>query len=261
MRIAIVTGASSGMGREFLRRIDDLKLDEIWGIGLGKEQLDKVKQETKTNLRVFDWDLTDKENIQKFKTELEKNKPQVEWLVNASGFGKFGRYDEIPVEQSINMIELNCVALVSMTEYALPYMVNGARIVQFGSVAAFQPIPYINVYGASKAFVLNYSRGLNRELKNRNISVTCVCPFWTKTQFFKRAVDPNNDRVVSKYVAMYDPVKVIDKAYKDSLKRKEITIYGLISNLQTFMVRVLPKSWIMNMWISQQGLKKKYKNK
>ena len=160
------------------------------------------------------------------------------------------------------MIDLNCKGTVRMTEYTLPYMNKGARIMNIASVAGWQPIPYINVYAATKAFVISYSRALNRELKPRGISVTTICPFWTKTAFFKRAKDNNaKQEVVSKYVAMYEPDFVVQKAVKATKKRKDLVVVGAKSKMQCLMVKILPHSWIMNIWIRQQKLNKKYKDR
>ena len=262
MKIAVITGASSGIGREFVRQIDALGLDEIWGIGLGEDLLNQVKAETKTTFKSFNLDLTVDKNFDIYLNALKESGAVVDWLVNASGFGKFGRYDEIEIEQSCNMIDLNCKALVKMTELTIPFMKKGGRIVEIASVASFQPTPYINVYSATKAFVLNYSRSLNVELKNQGISVTCVCPFWTKTAFFKRATETKaQNEVVTKYVAMYKPENVVKKAIKDSIKRKEISICGFISRSQVRLVSMLPKKMVMKIWVNQQKLNKKYKNK
>lgn len=260
--IAVITGASSGMGREFVRMLDAENFDEIWGIALGKDALEKVKSETKTPMQVFEMDLTDDKSFEFYKNLLEKEKPNVSWLVNCSGFGKFGRHDEWSVETSANMVDLNCKALLKMTEMTLPYMQKGGRIVEIASVAGFQPIPYIAVYGATKAFVVSYSRAINQELKPRGISVTCVCPFWTKTAFFDRAKDTNaKTEVVSKYVAMYDPQKVIAQAIRDAKKRKELSIHGFKARSQVRLVKLLPHKMVMKIWMKQQNLYKKYQNK
>lgn len=259
--IAIITGASSGMGREFVRQLDG-QYEEIWGIGLGQEALDKVKDETKTNFVGLDLDLTKQESFDKILKMLEEEKPNVQFLANCSGFGKFGRYDEIDVKASANMVDLNCKALLMMTEYVLPYMKEGGRIVEIASVAGFQPIPYMATYGASKAFVVSYSRAINQELKSRKIKVTCVCPFWTKTAFFDRAKDTKaTNEVVTYYAAMYKPEDVVKKAIKDSKKGKELSICGFIARSQVRLVNMLPKKLVMATWIKQQKLKKKYKNK
>lgn len=258
--IAIITGASSGIGREFVRQLDGEGFDEIWGIALGREQLEQVKEETKTPMQVFEMDLTDDKTFIKYQELLKAQNPNVTWLINCSGFGKFGRYDEVAPETSANMIDLNCKALQRMTEYTLPYMQKGARIVEIASVAGFQPIPYMAVYGATKAFVVSYSRAIGEELKPRGISVTCVCPFWTKTNFFKRAKETEaKQEVVTKYVAMYLPEHVVKKAVKDAKKRKPISICGFIARSQVRLVKLLPVKMVMRTWIEQQKLNKKYK--
>lgn len=263
-KIAVVTGASSGMGRKFCEILDNEGFEEIWGLGLGKDAMEDVKKSLKTKFRYFDMDLTAQENLAVYKQALEEAKPDVQWLVNCSGFGKFGRYDEIPVETSMNMVDLNCRALLFMTETTLPFMHEGGRIVQIASVAGFQPIPFIAVYGATKAFVISYSRALNVELKTRGISVTTVCPFWTKTAFFDRAKKikaKQSQEVVSKYVVMYDPEKVIKKAYRDATKRKEVSIYGVVARSQVRLVKLIPTKWTMGIWMKQQKLKQKYEGK
>ena len=258
--IAIVTGASSGIGREFVRQLDGEGYDEIWGIALSKEKLAEVKSETKTPMKVFDLDLTKDESFEKYVALLKKEKPNVVMLVNCSGFGKFGRYDEIAVEQSANMIDLNCKGYVRMTEYTLPYIAKGGRILQIASVAGFQPVPYLSVYGATKAFVISYSRALNEELRSRKISITCVCPFWTKTNFFSRAKETKATcEVVTKYTAMYDAAKVVKRALRDANKRKQISIYGFKARMQCRLSKILPHKSIMRFWIRQQNLNKKYK--
>lgn len=236
--IAVITGASSGMGREFVRQLDG-QFEEIWGIALDQEGLDAVKAEIKTPFKALAFDLTKDANFKTYAEMLKTEDVVVDWLVNASGFGKFGRYDEIDVNASANMIDLNCKALLKMTELTLPYMQQGGRIANIASVAGFQPIPYIATYGATKAFVISYSRALNQELKPRGIKITTICPFWTKTAFFDRALKTKaKNEVVSKYVVMYQPEKVIAKAIKDTKKGKEMSIYGFIARSQVRMVHL-----------------------
>lgn len=259
--IAVITGASSGMGREFVKQLDG-QFDEIWGIGLEKEKLEEVKKEIKSSFISLALDLTDDNSFDIYKDMLEKENVNVSLLVNCSGFGKFGRYDEIDVKSSANMVDLNCKALLKMTELTLPFMKNGGKIIQIASVAGFQPVPYMATYAATKAFVISYSRALNVELKNRNIKVTCVCPFWTKTAFFDRATKTKaKEEVVTKYVAMYKPENVVKKAIEDAKKGKELSICGFIARSQVRMVNLFPKKFVMKTWVRQQKLQKKYKNK
>lgn len=261
-KIAIITGASSGMGRRFCFEIDKLGLDEIWGVALKTDAVEEMKSQLKTPFKFLELDLTKDESFTTIESKLKAQDVVVEWLVNASGYGKFGRYDEISVQDQLGMIDLNCKALTHLTLIALPFMQEGGRIVEIASIAAFQPIPYIGVYGASKAYVLSYARSLNRELKSRKISVTCLCPYWTKTAFFDRALKTGaKETVVKKYVAMYQPEKVVKRAMKGALKRKEVVLYGFVSKAQTALVKMLPHSLVMSIWEHQQKTKKTYKGR
>lgn len=251
MKIAIITGASSGIGKEFALGLDNDGLDEIWAVALAGKELDDLQKEMKTKIRTFGLDLTLTESFEKIKTELEKIKPEVSWLINCSGFGKFGRYDEIELEHSLSMIDLNCKGYVGMTKSVLPYMPNKSRIVNIGSMASWLSVPFANVYASTKAFVLSFSRGLNVELRDRKISVTCVCPFWTKTQFFKRAESKSNNRI-KKYIVMYDAKKVVARGIKAARKRKEVSFYGFMSKFFFALIKILPHKLMMKIWINQQ---------
>ena len=254
--IAIVTGASSGIGRQLVKRLDTLGLNEIWGIALDSEGLEEVKNETQTKFVPIQMDLTNPRSIDEYKLLLEKFNPNISWLINAAGFGKFGSVEEIGTDTALNMIDLNIKALVALSELSIPYMSELGRIVNVSSVGAFQPTPYMNVYAASKTFVLNYSNALNVELKNKNVSVTAVCPFWTKTKFFDRA--EQKDAVVTKYIALYESDFVADKIMKAATKRKMTYVIGFVSKLQVMLVKLLPKKLVMWVWKKQQKLDKRY---
>lgn len=164
-KIAVITGASSGMGREFVLQLDrDEQFDEIWVIARRAERLESLRSEVRTALRPLPMDLTDAASFTRYRELLTAEQPNVAVLVNCSGYGKFGRHDTISLEETLGMIDLNCRALVAMTQLTLPHMTTGSRIYELDSLSAFQPVPYLNVYAASKAFVLSYSRGLNIEL-------------------------------------------------------------------------------------------------
>lgn len=258
MKIAIVTGASSGMGREFVRILDkNEQLGEIWGVGRAKENLDALAAELKTPFRAFEVDIT-AGGMEQIVAAVKEASPDVKWLVNAAGFGKFGRYDEIPVAESMNMVRLNCECLVGLTESILPFMHEGAHIAQFSSVAAFQPTPYQNVYAATKAFVYSYARALNVELKPRKIFCTAVCPYWTESAFFDRAGQTER-KVVTKMVALYKPYDVSLHAYKDILKGRDISIHGFKARTQVRAVKVFPVRFVMRTWVKQQKFDKRYR--
>ena len=188
-KIAVITGASSGMGRRFAETVREFGVfDEIWAIARRLDRLEELKETAPFPVRPIALDLTDPASFDTYASLLKEESAEVGLLVNASGYGKFDAVEKLSMEDDLGMIDLNCRALTAMTKLVLPYMHNGGRIIEIASVAAFQPIPYINVYGASKAFVLSFSRALNREVKKRGIQVLALCPFWTKTAFFDRAV-------------------------------------------------------------------------
>ena len=253
-RTAIITGASSGIGRRFAETLSCYgEFDEVWVIARRAERLEELKLPFKT--RAVALDLSERESYNTFSELLESEKPNVALLINASGFGKFCATTDTPVDVNLNMVDLNCQAIVALCQLTLPYMQSGAQIVNIASVAAFQPVPYINVYSATKAFVLHYSRSLNRELKSRGISVTAVCPFWTKTEFFNRAVSADSDAVVKKYAAMYYPEQIVKRAWRDVKRRRDVSKFGFVARAQALLAKILPHSFVMSYWQFQQKLK------
>ena len=254
MKIAVITGASSGIGKQFALQIKgQAEFDELWLIARNEARLKETGDECGVPTRVFSIDLTDTANYSAFLSALEEVKPEITMLINCSGFGKFEAFTDTRLEQNLSMVDLNCKAVIAMTTYCLPYMNEGAKILNVASVAAYQPIPYINVYAATKSFVLYFSRALNVELKKRGIKVLAVCPFWTKTAFFDTAIEKQG--IVKKYAVMYDPADVVKKAYKDAKKKKDVSIYGKYARFQCLLTKLVPHKTVMNVWLSQQDLK------
>ena len=121
-----------------------------------------------------------------------------------------------------------------------------------GSLSAFQPVPYINVYAASKAFVLSFSQGLSAELAPKGIDVMAVCPFWVKTEFFDHALVTGKD-AVTYYNKIYEPADVMATALKDLYRsKKDVSIHGARVRAQVRLTKLLPHSTVMNIWMKQQ---------
>lgn len=248
-KIAIVTGASSGIGYEFAVQLDrDESFDEMWLVARREDKLKELAEKLKTPAKVISLDLCKMESFDKFKALLEEEKPDIRVLINCSGFGKFGSYKDIAVPDALSMIDLNSRAPVALTEYSLPFMNEGARILQIASIAGFHPIPYLNVYAATKVFLLNYSRALNYELRDRKITVTAVCPGWTKTAFFDVATENGTKNEVTKYTGMRTAEEMVTKALKCSRKGKDIAVLGLQNNGHRFLAKIIPYSFIMRIW-------------
>ena len=253
MRIAIVTGASSGMGREFVKQVSKKeKFDEIWVIARRKEALESLKKEVKAKIRPITLDLQNSESFETYKKLLAGEKPEVALLANIAGYGKFGKYDEISLDDCLGMIDLNCKALVAMSQLTIPYMKRGSKILQLDSLSAFQPVPYLNVYGSSKSFVLSYSRALNRELKTKGIRVMSVNPGWVKTEFFDHATKSSND-AITYFNVMYDAKDVMKTAIRDLYHtKKDVSIHGFQIKAQVLLVKLLPHKIVMEIWMRQQ---------
>ncbi len=257
MKIAIVTGASSGMGKEFVQQLSAyVQVDEIWAIARRESALKALK--TSVPVRPVPLDLCVGSSFAAYENLLRQEKPEVALLVNAAGFGKFGDFQEIPLEDDCLMIELNCKALVRMTRLTLPYMSAGSHILQLDSLSAFQPVPYITTYGATKAFVLSYTRAISAELKPKGIRVMAMNPGWVKTEFFNHALVTNEKQKVQYFNRLYEAKDVVATALHDLYRtKKPMSIHGFPVRMQVRMVKLLPHSLIMRIWINQQ---KKPKN-
>lgn len=250
MKIAVITGASSGMGREFVLQISrEKKLDEIWVIARRTERLNALRNEVSVPVRPLSLDLTKEESIQEYRRLLEEEKPEVEVLVNASGFGKFGAFSEMDLNTLNQMIDLNCKAYVEMTHTTLPYLHEGSEVYQLDSLSSFQPVPYICIYGATKSFVLSFSRALNVELKTRGIHMMAVCPGWVKTEFFDHAV---TDDTITYYNKFFTPEQVITRALRDMKKGKDVSVCGFSIRAQVLLTKLLPHRLVMKIWCKQQ---------
>ena len=192
-RVAIVTGASSGVGKEFVRQFDHGKggpLDEIWIVARSEQRLNEVASScTKVQVRTFACDLTQAESFSGISQALEEENAEIEWLINSAGFGKFGDYRSVGPEQNANMVRLNCLAVVQSISAVLPYMVSGSRIINLSSIAGAIPQVMLATYSATKAFVLELSRMLDHELKPCGIRVLAVCPKFMKTGFLDQPGD------------------------------------------------------------------------
>lgn len=253
MNIAIVTGASSGLGRSFIRQLDRQGgLDEIWGVARRRERMEELAAQLSTPMRPLALDLTKTESVETLRALLQETGANVRVLVNSAGFGKFGTYADMTLQETADMIDLNCRAAVALTAAAIPHMSRGARILEICSSAAFQPLPGFNVYAATKAFLLRYSRALRWEVAPRGIKVTAVCPGWIKTEFMQVARDTKNGRTVRSYPFALRPETVARRALRDS-QMLAVTTCGLPALVQRVASKFLPHCFIMACW---EGLRR-----
>lgn len=245
MKIAIVTGASSGMGRETAIQLADRfgGLSEIWLVARREERLKELEQQLPVPVRIFAIDLTKKEELEQLTQALKEAKPEVKFLVNASGYGKIGRVGAVSLEEETGMVALNCEALCAVTHLVLPFMCRNSRIIQYASAASFLPQPGFAVYAATKSFVLSYSRALNEEVKARGIKVTAVCPGPVKTEFFTVAETTGKIPLYKRFT-MANPVKVVRLAIRDSVMGKSVSVYGPVMKAFWVLAKVVPHELI-----------------
>ena len=237
MQIAVVTGASAGIGREFVFSIDRrYELDEIWVIARRTERLEELSGRCRNRIRPVVMDLTDPGDLEEYRHMLENEKPEIKLLVNSAGCGVFGPFEEKELDKLLGSVQLNSVARDS--------------IINVGSNSSWQPVPYQAVYGASKSYVLSFSRAIGRELRPRGIHVMCVCPGWIRTEFQEYAHHDEYIRYVDRW---YDPDEVAEQAMKDLEKKKEVSILGAPVRRQVKLVKHLPVDLVMDIWCRQQG--------
>lgn len=256
-KIAIVTGASSGMGQQFARTAaQHIDFDELWIIARRAERLESLAQELRDQpVRCLSMDLTDTHNLLELTNLLKEENVEIALLVNAAGYGKFQAVLDVPQNVADHMLALNCKALMDLCYICLPYMKRGSKILNIASVAAFQPVPYIGEYAATKAFVLSFSRSLWTELRPQGITVTALCPYWTKTEFFDVANTQTPHDRVSYYNAMYDPKDLVKRGWRDLLRGRDISTYGFVARAQIMLIKILPHRLVMRIWCKQQNIR------
>ncbi|MCI1857383.1 MAG: SDR family NAD(P)-dependent oxidoreductase [Sporolactobacillus sp.] len=249
MRIAVITGASSGIGREFVRAIDAAGLDEIWLIARRKERLEAIAKQTKTHARPISLDLTTRDNLDRYQKRLQEARPEVAVLINSSGYGVFGGFQDKPLDKQLGIIDLNDRALTAITYLTLPFMKKGGEIYNLASTASFQPLPYGAVYAASKAFAFSFTRALNMELKPQGIHAIAVCPHWCKTDFFATAI---TGTTVVHFDFFNRTEDVVAGAIRAMKKGKDISLCGARVKFRALLIKLLPQQWVMKIYCRMQ---------
>ncbi len=257
MSVAIITGASGGIGSEFARQLNNLGvIDEFWFVARNESKMRALADELGVKAKIIGADLTTDEGVNKVRAALEEEKPSVNFLVNASGFGNFGAFDEISENEVVKMIDLNVKALVLLTHMTIPYMEIGGRIIQLGSGSCFTPLPYFNIYSSSKVFVLHYTKSLNYELKKYGVRATCFCPGWVETEFLDKSTanGKTHPRTMKPLLKCEDVVK---KCVKASVKGKAMCVTNWYTKLQHLLFKILPDGILSKMWIGMLEGKRK----
>lgn len=251
MSVAIITGASSGIGREFAIQLQDKKeIKEMWLIARRLDRLEALSAELKVEkVKIITADLSTDEGIEKIRTELLEHRPEVSYLVNAAGFGNFGAFDQLSEKEVAGMIDLNVKAAVLITHMTVPFMRKGGRIVQLGSGSCFTPLPYFNIYSSSKVFVLHYTKSLNFELKKYGIRATCFCPGWVDTEFLGKSTANSEVPAPKSMKPLLNCSKVVKGAIRAADKGKTMYVTNWYTKLQHLLFKLTPDPVLTKMWL------------
>lgn len=255
-RIAVITGASSGLGQAYVRYLSThFNLDELWLIARRKDRLEELSSLVKIPCQILALDLCDSTSVHKLKQFLEHAQPRIHFLVNAAGFGKMGTYKDIPLHELDRMVMLNCQAMMDITQVCLPYIIKGGRILEISSVASFQPLPGFGVYAASKAFVTSYSRALRWEVMSRRIRVTAVCPYWIgDTEFIAGTkADTNSPNAIKHFILPSKAKSVVFHSMWQNKIGLGVSTPGIISSLYRIGAKFVPREIAIAAW---QGLRR-----
>ncbi|MBP5491952.1 MAG: SDR family NAD(P)-dependent oxidoreductase [Clostridiales bacterium] len=263
MNIAIITGASSGMGEEFTKRlVADIgkytfpSIDEIWLVARSEKKLNELVSSLPSDkLRAVPLDLTDRAALSAFSEKLQQVDPGISLLINCAGMGKSGAFATQTLSDVDMTLDLNCTSLTELTHICLPYMKKlgatlpkrkGPCIMNIASSAGFLPQPNFALYAASKAMVISLSRAINQELASSNISVTCICPGPCDTNFIK--VSKNDPQATftgfkAKFVTSVE--KLIPASLKATSARKSMLVFGMGQKALHLASKIVPTNVIL----------------
>lgn len=244
MKASLITGASSGIGEVFARRLA-LEKHNLVLVARSAGRLQQICEELKSKHSIeahpIPLDLTEAEADKRLFEETERSGFEIEWLINNAGFGSMGDFAELDLERELRMIDLNISALVALTHRYLPKMRERKKgvIINVSSTASFQPVPYMATYAATKAFVTSFSQAIAEENREFGITVTALCPGPTDTNFFAAGnVIPFSAK------GMQTSEEVVEKALKAVRAKKPLTVSGISNYIGSVLGTITP-DWLV----------------
>lgn len=243
MKTAVITGASAGLGREFVRQLEGAFPDVecVWLISRSREKLkDAAGLLNKIPAKIIPLDLCDEKSFEELSALLAAERPEVRLLINNAGCGYLGNVGETDYRTQIRMVDLNVRAMTAMTELVVPYLVHGGRIINISSIASFCPNPRMTVYSSTKAYVSSFNRGLSVELAPRGIKTTAVCPGPMATEFLDVGGITGNSKTFDT-LPYCDPVKVVKGAYAASRAGRAVHTPKGFYKLYRVIAKILPQ--------------------
>ncbi len=242
MKTAIITGASSGLGRELVRQIESVfpEIECCWLIARRENRLAALAQALPDRQVVcLPLDLCDPMSFMTLREKLAADQPEVSLLINNAGCGYLGNIGESETSTQTRMVDLNVRALTAVTNLVVPYMGSGGRILNVSSIAAFCPTPRMTVYSAGKAYVSAYTVGAAEELRSKGITVTAVCPAPMKTEFLNVGNIAGNSRMFER-LPYCDQVQVAGGALRAARAGRTIYTPRLFYKFYRALAKVTP---------------------
>lgn len=247
MKLAVITGASCGLGEEYLKQVvrQMPEIEEIWLIARRLEKLEMLASRfSERRIRCLPLDLTAPESFEVYQKELEAVTPELVLLINNAGYGKLGLLADADAAEQAGMVDLNCRALTAITTLSLPFMSKGAGILNVSSIASYAPTPRMTVYCATKAYVSAFSKSLSEELRPRGITVLTVCPGPMATDFLEVADIIGRSRTFETLPYCH-PAKVAEKSLARLLRGKRWYTNRLLYKFYRVLCKLLPHSLVM----------------
>jgi len=252
MSMAIITGASSGLGREYALAAcrQHPEIDEFVLIARRPDRLCGVRDEVSGELRpgqkvsIFPADLTKKEDRARLADFLMESGADVKLLINNAGFGLMGDVRELDAERQAEMVSLNCGALTALCSMILPYMSKGSAVINVCSIAAFVPTPRMTVYCSTKAYVLSFSKSLREEMKPHGVNVLAVCPAPMNTEFLALAGIEGKSRTFD-LLPRVQPKEVAEKSLEKAFAGRAVYTNRVLYKLYRVLGKLLPHNWLM----------------
>ena len=247
MKIAVITGASAGLGEEFAKQAvrEFPEIECFWLIARREDRLIALAEQLGgKRTKILALDICREDCLAVLEEELRKEKPEVKLLINNAGCGYLGNVGETVSGLQTRMTDLNVTALTAVTEAVLPYMAAGSHIVNVSSIASFCPNPRMTVYSATKAYVSAFTRGLSEELKGKGISVTACCPGPMKTEFLDVGGIAGNSRTFQ-LLPYCAPEKVVTGTLRAAKAGRVFYTPTAFYKFYRILAKVLPQRWVV----------------
>jgi len=247
MKTAIITGASSGLGWELARQMEDVfpEIECYWLIARRADRLESLAISLPGRSTVcLPMDLCDPMSFVSLRDRLAAEKPEISLLVNCAGCGYLGRVGEMDTATQTRMVDLNVRALTAVTNIVVPFMAEGGRILNVSSIASFCPNPRMTVYSSTKAYVSSFTVGLNEELRRRKISVTAVCPGPMPTEFLPLAGVTGHSSTFE-FLPYCDQIRVAGGALRAAKAGRTIYTPKLIYKAYRLLAKLTPSKLLV----------------